>query len=95
MVLSSKRTTVSVIGGGAFGTALATHAARMGHNTLIWALEKEVATAINTKHENTLFLKARTSPDLTEPRKELLTLEPNLTLLDHAGYGAAYQLEGN
>lgn len=55
--LSTERTTVGVIGGGAWGTALATHAARMGHDTIVWALEKEVADAINTQHENTVFLK--------------------------------------
>ena len=46
-----------MIGGGAWGTALALHASRMGHDTLLWALEKEVADAINTQHENTVFLK--------------------------------------
>lgn len=57
--LSKERTRVGVIGGGAWGTALACHCARMGHDTLIWALEKEAADAINTQHENTVFLKVR------------------------------------
>lgn len=57
--LSTERTKVGVIGGGAWGTALAMHCARMGHDTLIWALEKEVADAINSQHENTVFLKVR------------------------------------
>lgn len=56
--LSNERTRVGVIGGGAWGTALAIHCSRMGHDTLLWALEKEVAEAINTQHENTVFLKA-------------------------------------
>ena len=44
-------------GGGAWGTALAAHAARMGHDTVLWAREPEVVTAINDEHENTAFLK--------------------------------------
>ena len=54
--LSSERTKVSVLGGGAWGSALALHAARMGHDVLLWALEKEVAQQINEQHENTTFL---------------------------------------
>ena len=54
--LSSERTKVSVLGGGAWGTALALHASRMGHDVLLWALEKEVAQQINAQHENTTFL---------------------------------------
>jgi glycerol-3-phosphate dehydrogenase (NAD(P)+) len=57
--LSNEHTTVSVIGGGAWGTALACHAARKGHDTLIWALEPEVAQDINALHENRTYLKVR------------------------------------
>lgn len=45
-----------VIGGGAWGTAIAQALARDGQDVLIWALEAEVARAINTQNENTLFL---------------------------------------
>ena len=47
---------IAVIGGGAWGTALAQVAARAGRETLIWALEAEVVEAINERHENSLFL---------------------------------------
>ncbi|MFP4313973.1 MAG: NAD(P)H-dependent glycerol-3-phosphate dehydrogenase [Alphaproteobacteria bacterium] len=47
---------IGVIGGGAWGTALAQVLASHGRNTLIWAREGEVVEAINTKHENTVFL---------------------------------------
>ncbi len=50
-------TNVSVIGGGAFGTALANTAARAGAHVTIWALEQEVVAAINELHENTTYLK--------------------------------------
>ncbi len=45
-------------GGGAWGTALAAHAARMGHNTVLWARETEVVASVNgSEKENTTFLK--------------------------------------
>lgn len=48
---------IGVIGGGAWGTALAQVAAA-GGETLIWAREAEVVESINTGHENKLFLPA-------------------------------------
>ena len=46
-------------GGGAWGTALAIHAAKMGHATLLWAREPEVVASVNgATHENTTYLKA-------------------------------------
>jgi glycerol-3-phosphate dehydrogenase (NAD(P)+) len=47
---------VSVVGGGAWGTALANLAARNGVKTRLWAREPEVAASINSRHENRLFL---------------------------------------
>jgi glycerol-3-phosphate dehydrogenase (NAD(P)+) len=49
-------TRIGVIGGGAWGTALAQVAAGKGHDTLLWAREPEVVEAINSRHENTIFL---------------------------------------
>jgi len=45
-----------VIGGGAWGTALAQVCARAGREVTLWAREPEVVEAVNTKHENSLFL---------------------------------------
>lgn len=53
---------VGVIGAGAWGTALAFHAARMGHDTLIWAREPEVVADINANHCNSIFLPGYTFP---------------------------------
>lgn len=47
---------VSVIGGGAWGTALASATSRAGSEVAIWAREEEVVTSINERHENTPFL---------------------------------------
>ncbi len=46
---------IGVIGGGAWGTALAQVAAR-GGDVLLWARESEVVDGINTQHENVAFL---------------------------------------
>ena len=47
---------VGVIGGGAWGTALAQVCARAGLSATIWAREAEVVARINADHENPLFL---------------------------------------
>ncbi len=47
---------VAVVGAGAWGTALAAHAARLEHSVKIWALEGQVVADINERHENPLFL---------------------------------------
>lgn len=48
---------VAVLGGGAWGTALALHCARKGHDVLVWAREQEVVDSINMHHENVVFFK--------------------------------------
>jgi glycerol-3-phosphate dehydrogenase (NAD(P)+) len=45
-----------LIGGGAWGTALAQVAARAGRDVLLWAMESDVVEAINSAHENPVFL---------------------------------------
>ena len=47
---------VGVIGGGAWGTALATVALRAGDSVTLWAREPDVADGINEAHENRRFL---------------------------------------
>ncbi|MEO7634176.1 MAG: NAD(P)H-dependent glycerol-3-phosphate dehydrogenase [Sphingomicrobium sp.] len=47
---------LGVLGGGAWGTALAQVAAAAGDHTLIWAREPEVVETINRDHENAMFL---------------------------------------
>ena len=47
---------LGVIGGGAWGTALAQVAASGDRETLLWALEEEVVSGINERHENAVFL---------------------------------------
>jgi len=47
---------IGIIGGGAWGTALAVTARRAGRDVILWAREAEVVEAINQRHENSLFL---------------------------------------
>ena len=48
--------TIGVVGGGAWGTALAQVVANDEGQTPIWAREAEVVASINNRHENQLFL---------------------------------------
>jgi glycerol-3-phosphate dehydrogenase (NAD(P)+) len=47
---------LGVIGGGAWGTALAQVAAAEGRGALLWAIEPEVVAAINGRRENPVYL---------------------------------------
>lgn len=54
--MSAPFQSVSVLGAGAWGTALAQVAAAAGRRVVIWAREAEVVEAVNRAHENPLFL---------------------------------------
>ncbi|MDR6852379.1 NAD(P)H-dependent glycerol-3-phosphate dehydrogenase [Sphingomonas sp. BE123] len=47
---------IGVLGGGAWGTALAQVAARNGQPVTLWAREDDVVASVNGRHENALFL---------------------------------------
>jgi glycerol-3-phosphate dehydrogenase (NAD(P)+) len=47
---------IAVIGGGAWGTALAVHMTNAGHDVRLWAFEREVVERINQDHRNTAYL---------------------------------------
>jgi glycerol-3-phosphate dehydrogenase (NAD(P)+) len=77
--------TIAVVGGGAWGTALASHAARLDHSVTIWAHEPEVVEEINTRHTNGAFLphtmlpmsvRASNNPQEAVSRAELVVLVP-------------------
>ncbi len=54
---------IAVIGAGAWGTALAAHAARQGHDVRLWAREPQVVADVNERHENRLFLEGVALPE--------------------------------
>jgi glycerol-3-phosphate dehydrogenase (NAD(P)+) len=47
---------LGIIGGGAWGTALAQVASGGGEDILLWAMEPEVVEIVNARHENPAFL---------------------------------------
>ena len=80
--------TAGVIGGGAWGTALALVCARAGLSTTLWAREPEVVGAINESRENKTFLPGvvfdapvRATGDLAELRAADFVL--NVTPAQH------------
>ena len=48
---------IGVIGAGAWGTALAQTLSTSGRDVTLWGFEPECVDAVNTAHENTLYLK--------------------------------------
>ncbi|MGZ4681518.1 MAG: NAD(P)H-dependent glycerol-3-phosphate dehydrogenase [Acidimicrobiales bacterium] len=73
---------IGVIGAGSWGTTFASMLAGR-HDTRLWALEPEVAEAVNEHHENPVFLpdvpldpslRASTSPDEVIEDRELLVV---------------------
>ena len=55
-VVSASIGSIGVIGGGAWGTALAEAACMAGSKTLLWARDPSVVDEINTRHTNTAYL---------------------------------------
>ncbi|HJW69528.1 MAG TPA: NAD(P)H-dependent glycerol-3-phosphate dehydrogenase, partial [Candidatus Binatia bacterium] len=53
----------AIVGSGAWGTALAAHVARLEHEVVMWAFERDVADEITRNHTNTPFLPGVTLPD--------------------------------
>lgn len=47
---------IGIVGGGAWGTALAQAMSRAGRSVVVWAREPEVVAAINERHVNETFL---------------------------------------
>lgn len=62
---------VSVIGAGAWGTALAAIAAAGGRKIIVWAREAEVVASINGAHVNALYLPGVTLPNCLEATSDL------------------------
>lgn len=54
---------IAVVGSGAWGTALACHAAKLGHAVTMWALEPEVVEEINAKQSNSIYLRDQDLPE--------------------------------
>ena len=74
---------IGVIGGGAWGTALAQVSAAGGEPVLLWAREPEVVAAVNGTHQNSMFLPGvALSPSIraTDDIADLATLDALLVV---------------
>ena len=69
---------IGIIGGGAWGTALAQSFAGAGKKCILWAREAEVVSTINTRRENAMFLPG-------------VTLHENIRATDSIGDAAVNQ----
>lgn len=72
---------VGVLGGGAWGTALAQMLASDGREVLLWAFEPEVVEAINTGHRNPLYLPSAELAQTIRATGNLSEMEQLETLL--------------
>jgi len=62
----------AIIGGGAWGTALAIVLGRKGtHRVRMWVYEKDVCESINQRHENELFLRGQRIPEAVRATNSL------------------------
>lgn len=65
------KTEVSVIGAGAWGTAIAWALADNGHDVAIWAIEPDVVEGINNAHENKVYLPGVSLPESIRATSDL------------------------
>ena len=73
---------IGVIGGGAWGTALAQTLSAAGHDVALWAREREVVDDINQRHVNQAFLPGvRLPPTLTATTELAEVADRNLLLM--------------
>ena len=61
---------VAVVGAGSWGTALAVHCARAGHEVVLWGRDGDRMTAMRAANENTAYLPDAPFPDSLEPTSD-------------------------
>jgi glycerol-3-phosphate dehydrogenase (NAD(P)+) len=86
------RSRIAVLGGGAWGTALANTFAAAGRETLLWARDSETVQAINTQAENPRYLPGiALDPQLratTDPAEALGNAAIVLAVIPAQSFGA-------
>lgn len=63
--------TVAVVGAGSWGTALALHAANLGHHVRLWAHSADTLRILREKRVNEIYLPGFVLPDNVEPVSEV------------------------
>lgn len=72
---------IGIVGGGAWGTALAVALQRAGRDVVLWAREEEVVRDINQSRENRIFLPGIRLPDGITATNELAAVARSEALL--------------
>jgi glycerol-3-phosphate dehydrogenase (NAD(P)+) len=62
---------LAVLGGGSWGTALAAHFARAGHDARLWLRDQNLATVIGQRHENPRYLPGLALPPALQATADL------------------------
>lgn len=78
---SSLTNAIGILGGGAWGTALARHFSKLYPNTRMWVYEPETADDINKNHTNSRFLPGIHLPEHLCATSDLQTFADGLSLL--------------
>ena len=63
---------ISVLGAGSWGTALAAHLARTGHDVRLWGRDAALVEQLRRTRENTVYLPGITLPESVRPCDELV-----------------------
>jgi glycerol-3-phosphate dehydrogenase (NAD(P)+) len=71
--------TIAVLGAGSWGTAIAVHLGRIGHEVRLWARDPQLVAEISARRANAVYL-----PDITLPESVSVfdALEPTLAGID-------------
>jgi glycerol-3-phosphate dehydrogenase (NAD(P)+) len=64
--------TIGVLGAGSWGTALAVHLCRLGHDVRLWARDPALVHDMRVRRANAVYL-----PDITLPEKLAVTAVPS------------------
>lgn len=84
---------ITVLGSGAWGTALAAMATTLGHGVHLYAREKETAEEINSRHSNSRYLSDIVLPETihatTDPQKALAAADIVLVVIPSQVFGTA------
>lgn len=67
----STKHTAAILGGGSFGTAMASILAENGHRTRLWVRDPETAAAINEDRENPRYLPGQALPEGVHATEDL------------------------
>jgi glycerol-3-phosphate dehydrogenase (NAD(P)+) len=70
---------IVVLGAGSWGTALAVHLGRIGHDVRLWARDSAFASEVRTRRANAVYL-----PDVTLPDRVLVTAQMDEACRDAA-----------